>query len=153
MPRISAEYWLMGGVILIIFVLGITLAYWMIRDRPAGQHRLSWHQLIKDNFHLSFIDSMDRSWTIDIHYNDGVGLPHSTLKGENHLRVQLPFELTYLDYVAFVNDISGIDRYLLSFLKGVISEKFLEGLKLSHNDLATYRDFRRHFLLKALKRA
>ncbi|AEV89745.1 hypothetical protein OBP_308 [Pseudomonas phage OBP] len=152
MSNHSADFILLGGIVLIVVAIGSTLAWWMIHDQPVGSQRFSWHQLTKNNFNVTLIDELGKTWIMDIHYNNNIEAPSCTMKGDRGLRIQLPVGYSRSEFIIFAKEISGIADCFALLVKGVVSEKELHKLNFGHDDIATYRDFKRHLLLKALKR-
>lgn len=148
----SADIILLGGIVLIVVVIGGAIAWWLIHDQPVGRNRFSWHQLTKDNFNITYIDELGKTWVMDIHYNDNIELPSCKIKGERSLRIQLPVGFTRHEFIKYANELTGIPINFSLIVKGVVSEKELHELNFGHDDITTYRDFKRHLLLKALKR-
>lgn len=148
----SADNLMLGGLALIVLVIGASLALWWIHDQPAERQRFSWHQLIKNNFHISLFDELGKQWIIDIYYDEDIELPSWVTKGDRSLRVQFPEQFTRTDFIKFAEELSDIEETFSLIIKGVINEKALLELKFGRGDLVAYRDFKRHLLLKALKR-
>lgn len=143
--------WLM----LALTVLGILAlvsggGWWWIRDIPPSRHKLSWHQVLVNRFHLSLIDERSRYWTLDILYNENIVSPTYTVKGVRHLSIQLPSNSSFRDYVNLIKHLEGVHENFISLAEGVIEETKLKGLYLTKEDLSLYREFKRNLLLKVL---
>lgn len=146
----SAEYMLNGIVVLIMLGCIIGAIWIFVYDRSADQ-RFSWHQLVKNSFHIVVICLNGKEYTLDIHYNCKAQAPVYKLKGQRGLALYLPTGFTRQQFLDYVNGLTGIDDQLLKVIRSIRNESILKECKFTHEDISTYRDFKRHLLLKALR--
>lgn len=147
----SNELFLMVGIVIGVAAALFGLAWYFICDQPIDQNRFSWHQLIRNSFHLSFIDENSETWVIDIHYNSKTTTPICRVTGEKKLQIQLPEDIPLKDFIAFVKSSDVVETKVYKVIQGVVKERVLLDLHFSKADVGIYRDFKRHLLLKALK--
>lgn len=134
--------------IIILLVLGL---WWLVHDHQSNLHRFSWHRLLKNSFHLSYVDEAGFNWVIDIHYNSDKTEPSYKVVGDRKLQLTIPMTLSKQDFIDFISHISGLDSRIDSIIKGITSDSDLSGAHFTKEDHTIYRDFRRQLLLKALR--
>lgn len=143
--------WLMlGGTMLTVLAVIGGGGWWWVRDVPAASHKLSWHQVMVNRFHLSLIDDRSRHWILDILYNEDIDSPSYFVKGERHLFIQLPANASFRDYVRLIRHLEGVHENFVSLTRGVVEESNLKRLSLTKEDLSLYREFKRNLLLRVL---
>ena len=143
--------WLMrGGTMLTVLAIIGGGGWWWVRDVPAASHKLSWHQVMVNRFHLSLIDDRSRHWILDILYNEDIETPSYFVKGERHLFIQLPTNASFRDYIRLIRHLEGVHENFVSLTKGVVEESNLKRLSLTKEDLSLYREFKRNLLLRVL---
>lgn len=147
----SAEFLLTITVMVIVFVVMVAGVLIFIYDHSATQRRFNWHQLVKDSFSVTITDLEGKSYTLDIHYNCKSQIPVYKIKGTKSLSIHLPVGFSRNQFFELVNSISGIDNQLLLIVTGIRYERVLKECLFSNEDISTYRDFKRHLLLKALR--
>lgn len=147
----SIQFLLTLGVMSIIVIFMLAVGWFFVRVKPADSHRFSWHQLVKDSFHISVIDRSGREHTVDIHYNVTEGAPGYKILSDRRLQIHLPIGFTRTEFFEFVSTIMDVDGYHFAIINGIRQEKLLSNFHFSHDDISIYRDFKRHLLLKALK--
>lgn len=140
----------LGILVLIVGVL-VVVGWWFVHDKPIDSHRFSWHQLVKDSFHVSVIDRLGKEHIADIHYNVNAKEPKYKTSSDRRLQVYLPVGFTREQFFEFITSIEHTDGHLSNIIMGIRQEKVLTEFHFSHNDISIYRDFKRHLLLKALK--
>lgn len=142
---------LTGGLITIFIAVLIGGALVLFHDQSAEEQRFCWHQLVKNSFHISVIDSAGLTRTVDIHYNSKALTPKYTIKGERRIQIRLPDKMTRKEFFEFAATLQGIDESLTLIIRGINQERLLNEFKFSAEDISSYRDFKRHLLLKALR--
>lgn len=151
MKSVSINYVAVFIVTLIVLGVLLSLAFWLFYDNPPDKRKLNWHQILKNNFHLSLIDEHRKTWSIDIFYNEAIIVPEYSLKGNTRLQLKLPIGLKYNDFIIFIKELEEPDNVLKHMLQGIINETELTELHFTRQDLSMYKEFKRHLLLKALK--
>lgn len=125
--------------------------WFLIHDQPEGEHKFSWHRLVKNCFHISIIGKQGEVWTADIHYNTNDTLPICKTTGERKIQIYLPIGLTRTEFIKFTSELSDVDGHFITVIKSVSQKRLQTEFNFSREDLAVYRDFKRHLLLKVLK--
>ncbi|UQT02668.1 hypothetical protein YUBABA_01640 [Serratia phage vB_SmaM-Yubaba] len=146
----SAEYMLTAVVVIVMLICILGVLWAFLHDRSADQ-KFSWHQLVKNSFHVVVICTDGKEYVIDIHYNCKAQTPVFKLKGQRGLVFYLPLGFTRQAFLDYINNLSGIDDQLLKVIKCIRNESILKGCNFTHEDISAYRDFKRHLLLKALR--
>lgn len=150
MLRNPTDWLMLACTVLVILTVVGGGAWWWVRDIPAAQHKLSWHQVLVNRFHLSLIDDRSRYWTLDILYNENIDSSTYTVKGDRHLSIQLPPDASFRDYVYLIRHLEGVHENFVAMAEGVIEETKLKRLYLTKEDLSLFREFKRNLLLKVL---
>ena len=136
------------GVIFFIMFAGM---WWLVHDQAVDEHRFSWHQLVKNSFHISIIDKEGKSHSADIHYNAKTDKPTYRTKKERRLQIYLPEGFTRKQFFGFAAGIKDIDGELSSVIRSMKEERLIEEFEFTKDDINSYREFKRYFLLKALR--
>lgn len=142
---------LTGGLMCVIFLIMFGGIWWLIHDQPINEERFSWHQLVKNSFHVSIIDKDGKSHTADIHYNVKTDKATCRTKKERRLQIYLPEGFTRKEFFDFAGGLNDIDGTLRAVIRSVKEEKLIEEFGFSKADVSTYREFKRYLLLKALR--
>jgi hypothetical protein len=135
----------------IVLALMIGVGLWLVYDNPPHKRKLSWHHLLKDSFHLSLIDEYRKTWTVNVYYNETVSDVVYIARTDRSLILRLPINMKYGEFIKFINSLDEIDNTLHLLLSGLVNEKAFTDLHFTRQDISTYKEFKRHLLLKALK--
>lgn len=139
------------GIPIVGLAVVIIGTIWFFHDIPVNRQRFSWQQLLANNIYVSYIDSLGKTWVMEIDYNAGVGIPTCEYLSTHKVKFLIPTGYHRAQFVDFINGIPETETELNRLVKGITHENFLDSLHFGKEDLAIYRDFKRHLLLKALK--
>lgn len=151
MEKVVSEFFLIWGVLLAIVVGLIALLWYLVHDQKFNHNKFAWHRLFKNSFHLSYVDELNKTWTVDITYNSPITEPIHKAGKEGKFQIIIPATCTRECFVNFIESIDDLDGGIQLIIKGIVDDTILSDLDLSKEDNSIYREFRRDLLLKALK--